>query len=503
MNSNLKKGIGLLLIAGALVGCISVLAYVGGNSGSDSNDDSDNTTGGSVFRYNPLEFVDKFFAGKSNAYSETGSYELKLNVDNVNNFIQSADFGKIKEVVNIGAQSLASQDEYNLKYFDVYSTTKTNETNDEGKPYSITIRYRFEIEDSKTSDKFYFYEYPTPNTAKKETAYKAQADIKKLDVDFVIDSDNNNFIDIFDIDFYSSMSEINIHCDSFKLKSIDFKEDAEGISYFIKDDSLGLELTKMYDDPVERLTYFKKDIYPDMLYKDFFTAKKVEEVDPDNSNKKSYEKDIYTNREKNILRFVNGDLDRCVGGFYDMAMSGKAPVLWAVKTIDTYEITNYSNTANLIYRGKFKVIVNGAESTVELLMQVSLHNLDKLDEAKDDGDIIQSVTLFELRGTYKQILTASGDDIVYSQGYSNSTFVAYDMSIISNVKEELYLVDKYYSDIQGIANNYPEIKFDKHDFDINSYISIKPDGENELVLKQLTDNCDELDEIMSLFVSLC
>ena len=125
MNSNLKKALGLLLMAGALVGCISVLAYVGGNSGNDSND-SDNTTGGSAFRFKPLEYLENIFNNtKSNAYSNTGTYDLKVNTDNVNNYTKSVDFVKIADVINTGAQGLASENNYSLKYFDIYSTRRT------------------------------------------------------------------------------------------------------------------------------------------------------------------------------------------------------------------------------------------------------------------------------------------------------------------------------------------------------------------------------------------
>lgn len=505
MNSNLKKALGLLLMAGALVGCISVLAYVGGNSGNDSND-SDNTTGGSAFRFKPLEYLENIFNNtKSNAYSNTGTYDLKVNTDNVNNYTKSVDFVKIADVINTGAQGLASENNYSLKYFDIYSTRRTAKQKEDDPIYSITFRFRYKVECSKSNEQFEYYIY-TSNTATKTKGYKANVSITGLDVDLIVDSSSNSFVDILDYTFNNDETKVDIHNESFKLSTISFDDNDYGSSYFILENGSAIKLTNMYNDPIERLSHFEKDIYPDMCYKAFFTTKSVEEITPDNPliNKPSYEKDTYTNREKNILRFIHGDLDRCVGGFYDMEFNGKTPVLSLVKGKDRNDITKYNNKAALIYRGKFEVTVEGKKSTVELLMEVSLHNLDKLDEASDDGDIIQSVRLFELKdGIYKMMLGAVDTEIVYFNNYSNSSFVAYDMVINSNIKEEVYLVDKYYSAISGLDNNYPEIKFDKHDFDENVYISVQPDGKNDLVLKQLYDNCDELDEIMSLFVSLC
>lgn len=520
MNSNLKKALGFLLIAGALVCGLTVIAYVNNNpsdnpgSGSGTGtDEPGNNNGGSVFKFKPIEFLDNLSKLlNSNSYNDSGNYEMKINNDNVNNYINSTDFLEIENVINTGAQGLASEEKYNLKYFDVYSIRKTAKNNDSDTIYGLTTRFRFIIDCSISSDTFNYYTY-TKNTATKNIGYKANVSITGLDIDLILDSKTNSYIDILDYTLsrinvsdntIAYESSIEIHNDSFTLSTNDFIDEDYGSSYFILEDNSIVELTKMYDDPVERLTFFKNDNFPDMCYQTFFTSKKIEEVTPDNPliNKKPYEKDTYTNREKNILRFVNGDLDRCVGGFYDFDMSGKAPVLTIATGKDRSDITNYTNTATLVYRGKFAVNVNGSDDTVEMLMKVNLYNLDKLDDAEDDGDIIQSVELYELKnGVYNLMLIASGDNITYGNGYSNLTFIAYDMVIKMNVKEEVYLIDKYYSETINI-NNVKEIKFDKHDFDENPYIS-QTTNNGELVLKQLYDNCDELDEIFSLFVSLC
>lgn len=510
MNSNLKKALRFLLVAGALVCGLTVIAYVNNNPGTDdpgTEEPGNNNSGGTVFRFNPLEYINNLIFS-SNSYDNTGNCDLKLNTDNVNDYLNSSDFAEIEKVINTGAQGLASEEKYNLKYFDVYSIRKTAKNNDNDQVYALTTRFRFMLDCVKTNTTFSYYTY-TSNTAKKNIGYKADVSITGLDIDLVLDTKTNSCIDVLDYAFsrvnvgdntFAYESNVEIHNSSFKLSTNDFVDKDYGSSYYILDDGSAVELTKMYNDPVERLTFFDKDVYPETCYEDFFTTKKTNESKPDNIP--SYEKDTYTNREKNILRFVNGDLDRCVGGFYDFDMSGKAPVLTIATGKDRSDITKYTNIATLVYRGKFAVTVNGTDDTVEMLMKVNLYNLDKLDDAEDDGDIIQSVELYELKnGVYNLMLTASGDKITYGNGYSNLTFIAYDMVIKMNVKEEVYLIDKYYSETINI-NNVKEIKFDKHDFDENPYIS-QTTNNGELVLKQLYDNCDELDEIFSLFVSLC
>lgn len=516
MNSNLKKALGFLLVAGALACGLSVIAYVNNNPsdnpGSDTGTDKPSNPV-DVFKFKPLEFLDnlsQIFG--SNSYNNSGSYEMKVNKDNVKNYINSTDFLEIENVINTGAQGLASEGKYNLKYFDVYSIRETAKTNESDQIYGLTFRFRYKLDCSQSNDTFNYYTY-TKNTATKNIGYKADVSITGVDIDLILDSKTNSFINVLDytlsrvnVSDYTIAYESNveIYNDSFTLRTIDFVNKDFGSSFYILDDGSAVELTKMYNDPVERLSFYDNDIYPDMCYNTFFTSKKIEEVTPDNPliSKPSYEKDSYTNREKNILRFIHGDLNRCVGGFYDISMNGLTPVLNIATGKDKYEIIKYTNTASLIYRGKFAVNVNGQDDTIEMLMKVNLKNLDNLDDIEDDGDIISSVELYELKiGTYRLMLTASGDNITYGTGYSNLTFIAYDMVIKSNVKEEIYMIDKYYSETSNI-NNVNEIKFDNHDFDDNPLIS-QTTSEGMLVLKQLYENCDELDEIFSLFVSLC
>lgn len=478
MNHNLKKVIGLLLVAVALIGCIFVISYISDDSNTNRpSEEPDNTTNGTAFRFKPLEIIEKILGGnnyKSDNISNDGLYELKVNTSYVNNYVNSEDYKTISNVINIGAQDFATIDKYNLKYLDIYSIILTNDLSKDNMPYSITFRYRYIIECSKSNSTFNYYTY-TDNTATRVKGYKANVNVTGLDVDLMIDTKTDKYIDVFDIVPNGLGSSVNMYSESFKLASIDFKKEATGFSYFILEDGSKYELTKMYNDPVERLTFFAKDIYPNMCYQDFFTYKEYNSADIED-----YIRTDYSNRENNILRIINNDFDKMQGkkfGFDPYLEKYDNPINPLRRTYEEniekgFEL-KFKSTINPIILYHCAVNLKKDESKqLEFILQFTLDGEALL--SGDDDNLIKFCDLFYLKDNeYEYIFSANKKSITYYNKHDNSSLASFatqlsssdiqvsDGSVYNHLSINYggaYIINPY-SIGDAIGNNTPAIAF--------------------------------------------
>lgn len=439
MNNNLKKAFGLVLIAGALIGCISVISYINNSKDEGGSEiEKPNNENGSSFNFKSLEFVSKIFdgvTGKSDGISnEKTNYKLEVNTNNINTYIQTMDFKNINDFIYKGAQGLASENNYDLKSFDVYSIRKTIKKNESDSIKNLITRYRYNVECEKSADVFSYYTY-TSNSSTKVIGNKANLKITSIDVDIMLDLQNDKKIDVFEITPNGLGSTVRFSNADLYLSQLDFEEKEYGASYFVLSNDKYIPSLKMYDDYIERLSFVKNDIFPSICYSDFFTSKECEISKPEEEPDDNYVKDSYTNRENNILRLIHNDLDKMVGKKYGLdyqsgSFSNKKNPL---RELYDYNVENglklnFKDNNNPVVLYRAVVQTPSSDSKIEFLLQFTLSGNSL--EYNDDSNLIKELKMFLLVGSnYSLIYKATGYNITYYNGFNNSSLTSFASDI--------------------------------------------------------------------------
>lgn len=417
-----KKLVKLLLLLVVLLGGIAFVLALINNSDDPDKPDNPSTpeTPGVNYNFKPLEFITKLFGGKSYDTSNTsddGKYELKLNVDNVNAFANSTNYNEIYNVIKKGAFGLATLQRYDLKSFDVYSLKKGV-----GTDKYVAIRYRYNLNVTQSTETFDYYTY-TKSSAEKVTTYMPNVTLTGVDVDLMYDLVNDKYTDIFDITPNGLSSIIDVKNNSFKFSIDGFEDTDYGSSYFMLENKNAVELTDMYDDYVERLSYFKDDKYPVMNYTSFFTDG-VLDTTPVKTF--AYDSALYSNRETNILRLINDDLDYTVGRKYGLnkgngTYNTTSPIRMCFEDIQARNL-------NCDFKDEdYPVIVQflSLYSKNGTYYFALAYECNKAALENGEKNIIESLTLyFVYRDRYKEAFVADKDGIYYKNGFNSSMFSA-------------------------------------------------------------------------------
>lgn len=497
-----KKLVKLLLLLVVLLGGIAfVLALI--NNSDKPNDKPDDKTD---YNFKPLEFLKNIFENdntniaKSN---DSGTFKLKVNTDNVNSFMYSSNFKTISDFITFGAYDLATLSRYDLKSFDVYSYRKTTENNNSYVP----LRYSFKTSVAQSTESFEFYVY-TKTTAERTSTFKPVVTITSIDVDLMTDLKNNKYIDLFDITSSGMSAVVDIKNDSipFNIDGLDDDID-KGESYFILNDAY-VKTTGMYDDYVERRSYVKNDIYPALCYNSFFDETAIDVIKPE-TTKFYYDKDYYTNRETNVLRLINNDLEYTVGKTYGLSTNGTYisdnPIIKLYKYfrqnsitpnyLPFGEVTSYDDNNYPIYDFKNYYLVQSfgikGTETNEVLEFMLIYKL-KISEIGNADTELEELSLYILnnKNVYAEVFTATCDEITFNEKdiYNPSSLTA----LSSRFKYE------YITDINGKKMKKPVFDY--------SYVSVVSDDGyhikdsiSERYPSSLKTRCKEYDTTKHLY----
>lgn len=446
MNSNLKKALGFLLVAGALVCGLTVIAYVNNNpsdnpgsgTGTDEPGTDEPSNPSNPFNFKGLKFISSIFDNFKDDLinkNDEGKYQLVVNKDSVNSYVDSTDCTNVMQFIEKGAFGLATDGYYDLQSFDVYSIKKAV-----GSDQCVVIRYRYQLDVSKSTTQTFSYFVYSENKATKVSTAQPNVALKGIDVDLMTNLQTGAHEDIFDITLGKNVStKVNINHETLTFNIDSVEEKDYGSSYFILKDNC-VQATSMYSDYIERLSFVKEDNYPTLNYNTFFTNKKIEDVvpgdggstdKPEEPNKLSYLRKDYTTRENNLLKLVNGDWNYIDSVFFDCG--DDAASLFG--TCASY-VADDSNKVKIIMQNQdneflkvlyqFKAYLadekgNNTGKYAEFVVEVYFNNISN-DLPKNR---VGQITLYCLNsnGKYEKMLEVNHASIVYFNNYNNSSLV--------------------------------------------------------------------------------